>query len=127
VLAFGEDVSTEGTEQALRGEVAMAEMADALREPGPVTLVVQHYVVFPDHEGTGYNHTYQNAAQIRALMERSPRRVVSLSGHYHRGHALTEHNGVRYFTGRALCEAPYPYYLIQVEGQDVRVEEGTLA
>src|SRR5687768_8105235 len=57
VLTFGEDVSTEGTEQALRDTTAMAEMEAALREPGPVTLVVQHYVVFPDHEGPGYNHT----------------------------------------------------------------------
>ncbi|HET7771699.1 MAG TPA: metallophosphoesterase [Chloroflexota bacterium] len=127
VLTFGEDVSTEGTEQALRSATAMAEMETVLREPGPVTLVVQHYVVFPDHEGPGYNHTYQNAAQIRGLMEGSPRRVVSVSGHYHRGYPLTEHNGVRYFTGRALCEAPYPYYVIEVEGEEVRVEEAPLA
>ena len=126
VLTYGEDTSTAGTERALRVPAAMAEMAEALRAPGPVTLVVQHYVVFPDHEGPGYNHTYQNASEIRALMEGSPRRVVSLSGHYHRGYPLTVHNGVRYFTGRALCEAPYPYYVIHVEDDAARVEEHVL-
>ena len=125
LLVFGEDVSTEGSEQALRSAAAMREMESVLREPGPVTLVVQHYVVFPDHVGPGYNHTYQNAADIRGVMERSPRKVVSLSGHYHRGYPLTEHNGVQYLTARALCEAPYPYYVIEVEGDEVRVEEAS--
>ena len=126
LLVFGEDVSTPGTERALRSAGAMREMTAALSEPGPVTLVVQHYVVFPDHVGAGYNHTYQNAASIRDVMERSPRRVVSLSGHYHRGYPLAEHNGVRYLTARALCEAPYPYYVLEVEGEEVKVEEASL-
>ena len=126
VLTFGEDVSTEGTEQALRSEMAMREMEAVLGEPGPVTLVVQHYVVFPDHVGPGYNHTYQNAAELRGVMERSRRTIISVSGHYHRGFPLAEHNGVHYLTARALCEAPYPYYVLEIDGEGVRVEEGTL-
>jgi 3',5'-cyclic AMP phosphodiesterase CpdA len=127
LLVFGEDVSPDGSEQALRSAAAIREMESALSEPGPVTLVVQHYVVFPDHVGPGYNHTYRNAAELRGVMERSPRKVVSLSGHYHRGYPLAEHNGVQYLTARALCEAPYPYYVVDVEGDAVQVTEGSLA
>jgi len=125
-LTFGDDVNVPEKQRAHRTEGALREMEAVLGRPGPLTFTVQHYVVFPDHVGTGYNHTYENAAGIRAVMERSPRKVVSLSGHFHRGYALAEHNGVQYFTARALCEAPYPYYVLEVDGEEVRVEERSL-
>src|SRR6266542_3709897 len=87
-----DDVQVPGSDQSRRSEEVMGEMRRRLSEPGPLTVVVQHYVVYPDHEGPGYNHTYQNAAEMRAMMEGSPRKVLSVSGHYHRGHALYEHN-----------------------------------
>jgi hypothetical protein len=124
-----DDVQVPGSDQSRRTDEVMAEMRRQLSEPGRLTVVVQHYVVYPDHEGSGYNHTYQNAGEIRALMEASPRKVLSLSGHYHRGHALYEHNGVHYLTARALCESPYPYYVIEADGEAgaLRVEERVLA
>lgn len=125
-LVFGDDVDVPAKQRAHRTERALREMEQWLERPGPVTFTVQHYVVFPDHVGPGYNHTYENAAEIRAVMERSPRKVVSLSGHFHRGHSLAEHNGVRYLTARALCEAPYPYYVVEVGGDEVRIEERSL-
>ena len=133
IAVFGDDEPAPGVsggkEQARRSEAVLREVESVLRAPGALTLTLQHYVVFPDHEGPGYNHTYANAPEVRAQLERSARRVVSLSGHYHRGHALHEHNGVRYFTGRSLCERPYPYYVIDgdPEAGDVRIEERTLA
>ena len=128
-LTFFDDVSMPEKEQSRRADEVMQEMERRLWAPGPLTFVVQHFVVYPDHEGTGYNHTYENAPQIRALLERSPRKVVSLSGHYHRGHALYEHSGVRYLTARALCEHPYPYYVIDADGKtgEVRVAERAVA
>lgn len=128
VVVFGDDEPVPGKEQARRPEGVLGEVEQRLREPGPLTFALQHYVVFPDHEGPGYNHTYENAAEVRGQLERSPRKIVSLSGHYHRGHALHEHNGVRYLTARSLCERPYPFCVIDgdAESGEVRIEERTL-
>lgn len=122
VVVFGDDEPVPGKEQARRPAAVLREVEREILTPGPLTLTLQHYVVYPDHEGPGYNHTYENASEVRAQLERSPRKVVSLSGHYHRGHALYEHNGVWYFTGKALCERPYPYYVISGDGESGAVE-----
>jgi hypothetical protein len=49
--------------------------------------------------------------------------VFCVSGHYHTGNPLAEHNGVTYFTGKALCEEPFPFYVIEIDGEKVRVRE----
>jgi DNA repair exonuclease SbcCD nuclease subunit len=129
IVTFFDDAYAPGTERCERSAEAMAALEQALSAPGDeamLTLLVQHFIVFPEHVGTGYDHTYVNHGAIRSLAERSARKVVMLSGHQHRGYELTEHNGVTYFTGKALCEAPYPYYVLHTEGTLVRVEERNL-
>jgi DNA repair exonuclease SbcCD nuclease subunit len=128
VTAF-DDAYLPGQERCLRSSEAMQIMAQKLASPAPgvaLTLLVQHFVVFPEHVGSGYNHTYVNDAEIRSIIEQSPRRVAVLSGHQHGGYDLAEHNGVSYFTGRALCEAPFPYYVLHTEGASLRVEMRSL-
>lgn len=130
IMTFFDDAYAPGVERSERSADAMQAMAQTLGTPAPelaLTLLVQHFVVFPEHVGTGYNHTYINDAEIRAIVEQSPRRVAVLSGHQHGGYELTEHNGVSYFTGRALCEAPFPYYVLHTDGPTLRVESRSLA
>lgn len=127
-LTFFDDACAPGAEVCFRSPESLRLMADTLAERPPevaLTFLIQHFVVFPEHVGTGYRHTYGNDVEIRAILERSPRRVVVLSGHLHRGHLLEEHQGVTYFTGRALCERPFPYYVLHTEGEHVCVEELT--
>jgi 3',5'-cyclic AMP phosphodiesterase CpdA len=129
VITFADDACEPGAMRCRRSEAAMHLLETALAErPDDValTLLVQHYVVFPEHVGDGYNHTYANDAEIRAALERSPRRLLVLSGHSHGGHALQVHRGVTFFTGRALCERPYPYYVLHTGGETLQVEERTL-
>jgi predicted phosphodiesterase len=126
VVTFFDDVWQPEIQRARRDEHRLSTMRDLLASQAPemVTFVLQHYVVYPEHIGPGYNHTLSNDAEIRTLLEASPRRPVVLSGHYHAGHSLTEHNGVTYFTGRALCERPFPYYVLETSGQQrVHVRE----
>jgi 3',5'-cyclic AMP phosphodiesterase CpdA len=100
-----------------------------------LTLLVQHYALYPEHSGPGYRHTYANDAAIRAVLEEAagrgasagPGRLLALSGHNHGGSPPTTHRGVSYLTGRALCEHPFPYYLLHTQGSVVRVEERTVA
>jgi hypothetical protein len=129
IVAFGDDPFDHTTETATRPEQTMAWMRDAFAAtPSGValTLAVQHYVLYPEHGGRGYRHTYANDAEIRGVLERSPRRLLAISGHCHTGHVLSTHNGVQYFTARALCERAYPYYVLEVDGGEVRVEERTV-
>jgi hypothetical protein len=130
VVSFGDDACPEGEIRAIRTEETLRFMRDTLGHQPPdvtLTLLAQHYVLFPEHTGAGYPHNYANDAAIRDTMEQSPRRLVALSGHCHPGHPLTEHRGVTYFTGRALCERPYPFYVLHIEGPALRVEERAVA
>ena len=126
LISFGDDACTPESVRCTRSPESVSVMEELLSANPPgvqLTFLLQHFVVFPEHVGDGYNHTYANDAALRAIMERSPRRLVVVSGHQHRGHALAEHRGVTYFTGRALCERPFPYYLLHTDGPHVRIEE----
>ncbi|HEX2515936.1 MAG TPA: metallophosphoesterase [Chloroflexota bacterium] len=137
VLTFGDDPFDPQTQLATRAEDTLRWMRQALDRPatGGPTLLVQHYALYPEHSGPGYRHTYANDAAIRAVLEEAagrgasagPGRLLALSGHNHRGSPLTTHRGVSYLTGRALCEHPFPYYLLHTQGSVVRVEERTVA
>lgn len=130
LITFGDDLCLPGVERCVRSPEALALMEGLLGAQPPdvaLTFLIQHFVVYPEHVGPGYDHTYANHAQIRAILERSPRRLVVLSGHQHRGYQLEIHKNVAYFTGRALCERPFPYYVLHAEGGRVRVEERWLA
>jgi 3',5'-cyclic AMP phosphodiesterase CpdA len=130
LLTFGEDAFDNRTQLATRSDADLAWLQETLTTPAPevaLTVVVQHYTLFPEHTGPGYRHTYANDAAIRAVLEASTRPVLALSGHNHRGSPLMTHRGVRYLTGRALCEYPYPYVLLHTEGAEVQVEERTVA
>lgn len=125
VITFFDDVWEAWCERARRSMASLELMRTLLGPPEPevaLSVTIQHYVVFPEHTGTGYRHTYENDGEIREILEHSPRRLVVLSGHRHAGHPLTVHRGVTYFTGRALCEHPYPYYILHTEGAALRVE-----
>ena len=125
VLSFYDDSIEGGAQRSTRSYELLDFMRDHLATNPPDvthTVCVQHYVVHPPHDGPGYAHPYANDAEIRAILESSPRRLLVLSGHNHAVHALTDHNGVTYFTARALCERPYPYYLLDFEGPALHVQ-----
>ena len=84
-----------------------------------------HYVLYPEQErhDSDYRYNYLNDAEIRAIMEASPRRLLSLSGHLHRGHPPVTHDGVTYFIGGALCEHPFRYYLLHADADEITVQE----
>lgn len=119
------DYCQPGSNASERPQASITRMEKALSykpEDIDITLTLQHYEIYP--EGlTGYPYNYTNATQIREAMEKSNTRVLSISGHYHKGIPLTEHNGVRYFVGKALCEEPFPCYVMELEGQDVRIRQ----
>lgn len=122
-ITFYEDICIAGELDSRRGETSLKTMHDLLSENSPDvkhTILIQHYLIYPDLSDP-YN--YQNAAEIRAIMETSPRKIFSISGHYHRGISPTVHNGVTYFCGKAICEDPFPYYIIDTDGDEISMQE----
>lgn len=113
------------SEASERPSESMQRMEKALSynpENIDLTITLQHYEVYPEFTG-GYPYNYTNATAIREAMEKSKTKVVSISGHYHKGIPVTEHNGVTYFAGKALCEEPFPCYTIELAGQQMRILE----
>jgi len=78
---------------------------------GPL-VSLQHVPLFPiKTELCPYNYT--NADEIVKIMHET-NYVLALSGHYHEGFELLDHEGIAYITGRALCEKPFGYAIIKI-------------
>ena len=128
IITFFDDAFDDETHCASRRAEVLTEMRQLLSStPSGIahTILLQHYVLYPEqeHHDSDYRYNYLNDAEIRAIMEASPRRLLSLSGHLHRGHPLVTHNGVTYFIGAALCEHPFPYYLLHTDTDEITVQE----
>jgi len=123
IITFYEDFCRPGEEDSERQDLGMMEK---LLEKNPAgvenTLIIQHYIVYPEIS-TDYPYNYRNSKEIRRIMEESPRRIFSLSGHYHRGFDVIDHKGVGYFCGKAMCEVPFPCYIIELSDKEITVRE----
>ena len=92
---------------------------------GPL-VSLQHVPLFPKKaEVCSYNYT--NADEIIEIM-RKTNYVAALSGHYHAGIELFDYEGISYFAGRALCEVPFGYAVIEIDDRgNVSCDEENLA
>lgn len=125
LISFYEDACFNGEQSSKRSERSMHVMVDLLIEAKcrrEATFLFQHYLIYPEHN-EGFPHNYQNDGDIRSIMERSDRRLVSVSGHYHPGIPMTNNGGVSYFAGRAFCEPPYTHYIISTSRGETIIEE----
>jgi hypothetical protein len=124
LVSFYNDACDQGEDACTRADGEMGVLQGVCRDAATVsgvTVIAQHYVIYPDHS-EGYPHNYRNDAAIRQEMEGANRTILSISGHYHPGIPLTEHCGVRYFAGRAFCEAPHGFYVIEIEGAALAIQ-----
>ena len=92
--------------------------------PDRPLIALQHYPLDPDIPDP-YPFLLANRD---AIMDgyRDAGVQLSLSGHYHAGQSLHVVDGVRYVTAPALCEAPFRFLHVRLEGHDVRVTEHAL-
>ena len=98
---------------ALRTAESVARMRKLGADfPGPV-VSLQHVPLFPPKaECCGYNYT--NAEEIIQVMQ-DTNYVLALSGHYHHGFELFDHQGMNFMAGRVLCEDPFGYAILEVD------------
>ncbi|MBL8992275.1 MAG: metallophosphoesterase [Spirochaetia bacterium] len=127
-LNFWDDFRPAGEEARVRPKASLREMEAALSEipiGNELTILSQHYLIYPERN-EGYPHNYGNDREIRAILEKSPRRLLNVSGHFHSGVPLCEEGGVSYFVGRAFCEKPHPFYLFEILNGEIKIREAAL-
>jgi predicted MPP superfamily phosphohydrolase len=104
------------------GEVTV-RLEEGLRLPGQAAaahpdlplVALQHTVLHPPVEST-YPYVLGNReAAMRSYEEAGV--VLSLSGHYHAGQAACTAGEVTYYTAPALCEAPFYFAHLRLEGR----------
>jgi len=97
----------------------------AAEHPGLPLIAVQHPPIYPAID-SHYPYRPTNAAEIMDSFQKSGV-FLSLSGHYHKGQKARAHEGVLYHTVPALCEQPFRFSLIRLNGTRVEIEELSLA
>ncbi|MCI9626023.1 MAG: hypothetical protein HFI90_04495 [Clostridia bacterium] len=98
----------------------MEELFAAVPPEQPV-IVFQHSPVYPPIEDE-YPYNLAEAEQMMRFYEEH-HVVLSVSGHLHRGMPPMQSGGVMYLTGAALCETPFCYAIIQVEGEAAKYHQ----
>jgi histidinol phosphatase-like PHP family hydrolase/predicted phosphodiesterase len=99
--------------------------AEANRATDAALVSLQHVPLFPPGlHSCPYNYT--NADEVIAASHAAGVSLV-ISGHYHHGIPLFEHDGIRYLTAPALCEAPFRFLVVEIDGDRVSAQEHALA
>ncbi len=109
---------------ARRTEADLQRMSSARAgHDGPI-VSVQHVPLFPPGE-SACPYAFTNAEEAWAAFERN-RYTLALSGHYHAGDDLVARRVARAVIAPALCEAPFPFLEIAVDGERVETRRHEL-
>lgn len=109
---------------ASRSAADLARM-DAARAgfDGPI-VSLQHVPLFP-HGASASPYGYTNAGVVWEAFERN-RYTLSLSGHWHAGDDLIARGAGRAVIVPALCESPFAFAEITIDGDDVETRRHEL-
>jgi histidinol phosphatase-like PHP family hydrolase/predicted phosphodiesterase len=99
-------------------------LADARKNwSGPI-VALQHVPLFPSGSCDSPYH-YSNGDELcQSMAEQGV--TLAISAHYHPGVPLFTHDGVNYLVAPALCEAPFPVTVVDIDGQQVRARQENL-
>ncbi len=123
MLLFNDEV---GAGDLVTRSAADLELVDTVsREHPEMPLVaLQHNPLHPRIDSS-YPYMLTNGAEVLEGYARAGI-VASFSGHYHAGQGPTLLDGVTYYTVPALCEAPFTFAHVRVQGRDVRIHQHAL-
>ena len=91
---------------------------------GPV-IAIQHSPIYPAVDSREYPYMPANVPEIMESY-RQKNVLLSLSGHFHEGQPPAQKDGTTYLTCASLVCPPFPFYLIRVQGREVRIEQRQL-
>jgi len=104
---------------AYRNAAGFEQMARAAAGHAGPLAALQHVPVGEPRRETPYGYT--NCAEVADALRRYGYRLA-LSGHYHKGRELQPSEGFSTMTIPALCEAPYSFALVTMDGDEVKSE-----
>jgi histidinol phosphatase-like PHP family hydrolase len=124
-VRFAPFIDMEEPEYNARRSPFDLEFMNLLREDFEGTIVtVQHVPLFPP--GTcdcPYNYT--NAGEIIETMRRNNIRLA-VGGHFHPGVDLLRTSNANFVAAPALCESPFSFLEIDLDGEDIQVRRHDL-
>jgi len=86
---------------------------------GPI-VALQHVPVLPP--GTSdCCYGYLNIDEVMAAT-RANGITLTISGHYHPGTELIRQGAHAFFVAGALCESPFPFFIVEMNADDIQVE-----
>lgn len=96
----------------------------AAAHPGLPLVALQHH---PHDPAIDDPYPFR-LANRQAVMDsyRNASVCLSLSGHYHAGQPAHTVDGVTYLTAPAICEPPYRFLHVRLQGRDIQVREHAL-
>jgi 3',5'-cyclic AMP phosphodiesterase CpdA len=104
---------------ARRSARDLDRMAEARAGFDGLLVSVQHVPLFPPgSDDCPYNHV--NASDVIAAMRRHGF-TLSISGHFHRGMGPVRAEGATFLAAPALCEAPFAFLEVVIDGGEVEV------
>ena len=87
---------------------------------GPI-VALQHVPLFPpDQSDCCFNYT--NIDEVLEAV-RANNFTLSIGGHYHAGTELIRDGRHSFVVGKALCESPFSFMEIDLDGEDIRVTQ----
>jgi histidinol phosphatase-like PHP family hydrolase len=108
-----------------RPAASLAAFAEtAVRRSDLPLVALQHNPVYPPIVDA-YPYMLTNGADVLAAYRRAGV-VLSLSGHYHASQPLSRDAGFTSYTAPALCEAPFRFAHVRLEGRTAAVTEQAL-
>ncbi len=108
-----------------RAEADRKAFVDLASEDGGPLIALQHNPIYPDIVSKS-PFMLTNCKQV--IEDYSAAGVtLSISGHYHRGQAISELSGVKYITAPALCKSPFSYSIVTLDGKDISLEQRQLS
>lgn len=116
--------SYDASDVCTRDPVVMERMLSTIRD-GETGIVCQHSAILPKIESE-YPYTPPQYLEI-ARAYRDAGVALSLSGHYHKGIPMHIDGGVRHLCVPALCETPFQYVRLSINGKRIDVKYGALA
>ncbi|MBN1435595.1 MAG: metallophosphoesterase [Sedimentisphaerales bacterium] len=109
---------------ARRSVEDIARLRDARQGWNGPIVALQHVPLIPPDSGE-IPYSYDNAEEVVAAMKHAGVNLT-ISGHYHEGWDLFERDGIWYLVAPGLCESPFTFLEVLLDGSDVRVNRHDL-
>ena len=110
----------------VRTGLQAARFSEALAGDDPTPQIhIQHYVVWPECNEE-YPCTYGVGAAMRTAITAAGNVRLVLSGHYHRGVKPFFEKGTWFAVAPAFGEAPHPFWVYDLEGDELTHRTYTL-